>query len=43
MVYGSEEEMAAVLGPAEENSFIRQVRRETEEFERTVASVRARL
>ena len=43
MVYDSEEEMTAVLGSVEDNSFIRQVRRETEAFEQTIASVRERL
>ena len=42
MVYSSDEEMAAVLGSAEGNSFVRQVRQETEEFEQLVAEIKAR-
>jgi hypothetical protein len=42
MVYDSEEQMAAVLGSAEENGFVQQVRRETEAFEARVAEVKAR-
>jgi len=42
MVYDSEEQMAAVLGSAEENSFVQQVRRETEAFEARVAEVKTR-
>ena len=36
------EEMKAVLGTAEDNSFVKQVRQETEVFKRQVASVKAR-
>ncbi len=36
------EEMKAVLGTAEDNSFVKQVRQETEAFKRQVASVKAR-
>ena len=42
MVYDSDEQMEAVLGSAEENSFIKQVREETEQFEQLVAEVKAR-
>ncbi len=42
MVYDSDEQMTAVLGSAEENSFVQQLRRETEDFERLVAEVKAR-
>ena len=42
MVYDSDEQMAAVLGSAEDNSFVKQLRRETEEFEQLVAEVKAR-
>ena len=36
------EEMKAVLGTAEDNSFVKQVRQETEVFEQQVAAVKAR-
>jgi len=42
MVYADDAEMAAVLGSAEGNSFVKQVRQETEQFEQLVADVRAR-
>jgi len=42
MAYETDEEMAAVLGSAEDNSFVQQVARETEQFEQLVAEVRAR-
>jgi len=42
MVYADEAEMAAVLGTAEGNSFVKQVRAETEEFKALVAEVQAR-
>jgi len=42
MVYETDEEMEAVLGSAEANSFVKQVRDETEQFEQLVAGVRAR-
>jgi len=42
MVYASDEQMKVVLGSAEDNSFVKQVRKETEDFERLVESVRAR-
>jgi len=40
MVYDSDEEMAAVLGSPEDNSFVQQIRRETEQFEQLVATAR---
>jgi hypothetical protein len=42
MVYSSPEEMEAVLGSAEDNSFVKQVREETEAFEERVAAVKSR-
>jgi hypothetical protein len=42
MVYDSDEQMQAVLGSAEGNSFVKQVRKETEQFEQFVAEVKAR-
>ncbi len=42
MVYESPEEMEAVLGSAEDNSFVKQVRAETEQFAERVAAVKAR-
>jgi hypothetical protein len=42
MVYDSDAQMQAVLGSADDNSFVKQVRRETENFEQLVAEVRAR-
>ncbi|HUU11603.1 MAG TPA: DUF4954 family protein [Phycisphaerae bacterium] len=42
MAYSSPEEMEAVLGTAENNSFVKQVRRETEEFAKRVAAIKQR-
>jgi hypothetical protein len=42
MAYDDDEEMAAVLGSPEDNSFVKQLRRETDEFEQLVAAVKAR-
>ncbi|MBE3070195.1 MAG: DUF4954 family protein [Planctomycetes bacterium] len=42
MAYSSAEEMEAVIGSAEGNSFVKQVRRETEEFAALVKAVKAR-
>jgi len=42
MAYADEAEMAAVLGSAEGNSFVKQIREETEQFKALVAEVRAR-
>ena len=42
MVYRSDEEMEAVLGSAEDNSFVRQVRRETDEAAKRVAALKRR-
>jgi hypothetical protein len=42
MVYGSAEEMAAVLGTAEDNSFVKQVREETRAFAALVEAVKRR-
>jgi len=42
MTYTTPEEMAAVLGTAEGNSFVKQVRKETQEFAALVAAVRSR-
>jgi len=41
-VYRSDEEMEAVLGTAEGNSFVKQVRRETDEAAVRVAALKAR-
>jgi len=40
--YSTDEEMEAVLGNAEDNSFVRQVREETEAFEARVAAAKQR-
>ena len=42
MVYRSAEEMEAVLGSAEGNSFVKQVRRETDEAAARVAALKRR-
>ena len=42
MVYRTREEMAAVLGAPEDNSFVKQVRQETEEFAAKANAARAR-
>jgi hypothetical protein len=42
MVYASDAEMEAVLGSPETNSFVRQVREETEAFARRIEAVKAR-
>jgi hypothetical protein len=42
MVYQSDEEMEAVLGSAEGNSFVKQVRRETDEAAKRVAALKSR-
>jgi hypothetical protein len=42
MVYDTPEEMAAVLGTAEANSFVRQVRKETEAFAELAAAIKRR-
>ena len=42
MVYHSDAQMKAVLGSADDNSFVKQVRRETEHFEQFVAEVKNR-
>jgi hypothetical protein len=42
MVYSTPAEMAAVLGTAEGNSFVKQVRKETEAFKDLVAAVKQR-
>ena len=42
VTFGNVEEMRAVLGTAEDNSFVQQVRQETEEFEKLVEEVRKR-
>jgi hypothetical protein len=40
--FASAAEMEAVMGTAEDNSFVKQVRQETEEFEKLIAAARAR-
>ncbi len=42
ITFRNAEEMKAVLGTAEDNGFVKQVRQETEAFKRQVASVKAR-
>jgi len=42
ITFRNAEEMKAVLGTAEENGFVKQVRQETEAFKQQVASVKAR-
>lgn len=42
MTYRNAAEMRAVVGTAEDNNFVRQVRRETEEFNSRVAEIRRR-
>jgi hypothetical protein len=42
MVYASDAEMEAVLGSADRNSFVKQVRRETEEFVALAVEVKKR-
>jgi len=42
VTFRNDEEMKAVLGTAEDNSFVKQVREETEVFKQQAASVKAR-
>ena len=42
VTFRNDEEMRAVLGSAEDNSFVQQVRQETDEFEKLVEAVRRR-
>ena len=42
ITFRNAEEMKAVLGTAEDNSFVKQVRQETEAFKQRVAAVEAR-
>ena len=42
ITFRNAEEMKAVLGTAEDNSFVKQVQQETEAFKQQVASVKAR-
>jgi len=42
MAYATDEEMEAVLGTAEDNSFVKQVRDETEQFTKRVQAVKQR-
>jgi hypothetical protein len=43
MVYSTPEEMAAVIGTAEGNSFVKQVKKETAEFAAVVVGIKARV
>ena len=39
MVYHSEDEMNSVIGPLEDNSFLRQLRTDTEEFTKKIREI----
>ena len=39
MVYHSENELNAVIGPLEDNSFLRQLRSDTEEFTKKIREI----